>query len=222
VGAAAQAATVEAMAINDVLYAGGRRLDETARAQLRRYWAWYVALGVAVSALGVLAISSSTMATFVAVRLFGWALLAAGVLEVGHGLWEERWRGLSLFLVAGVFYVVVGTAVLVHPARSALALTLVVAVFLVVQGTLRVVISLAHRDHGWGFTLFHGVVSLALGVLVWRGWPVSGTWVLGLFIGIELLLTGISIAAYAFSAHREGAASEPEPAMRGGADPAGA
>lgn len=210
------------MAINDVLYAGGRRLDETARAELRRYWAWYVALGVAVSALGVLALSSSTMAAFIAVRLFGWALLAAGVLEVGHGLWEERWRGLSLFLVSGIFYVVVGTAVLVNPGRSAIALALVVAVFLVVQGALRVVISLAHRDSGWGFTLFHGVVSLALGVLVWRGWPVSGTWVLGVFIGIELLLTGIAITLHALSAHRERLPSEPEPAMPGGADTAGA
>jgi uncharacterized membrane protein HdeD (DUF308 family) len=209
------------MAINDVLYAGGRRLDEAARAELRRHWAWYVALGVAVSALGVLALSSSTMAAFIAVRLFGWALLAAGVLEVGHGLWEERWRGLSLFLVAGVFYVVVGTAVLVNPGRSAIALALVVAVFLVVQGALRVVISLAHRDSGWGFTLFHGVVSLALGVLVWRGWPVSGTWVLGVFIGIELLLTGTAIALHALSAHRERLPSEPEPAMPG-ADTAGA
>src|SRR5690606_30620627 len=135
-GAAARGPSVRDMAIGDVLYAGGRRLDEGAREQLRRHWAWYVALGVGLRALGVLAMSSSTMTAFIAVRLFGWALVLAGVLEVGHGLWEERWRGLSLVLVSGIFYVIVGTAVLVNPLRSAVALTLVVAVFLLVQGTL--------------------------------------------------------------------------------------
>ena len=210
------------MAVDDVLFAGGRRLDETARANIRRRWAWYVALGFALVALGVLAMSSSMLATFIAVRLFGWALLAAGVLEVGHALWEDRWRGASLAVIAGALYVVIGTAMIAFPERSAIALTLLVGVFLVVQGTLRVIVSLANRDPGWGWTLFHGLVSLALGAVVWTRWPISGQWVLGLFVGIEIALTGVTVAMLGIFAHREDKARapsdhEPERAPPGGA-----
>jgi len=29
-----------------------------------------------------------------------------------------------------------------------------------------------------------------LGVLIWRGWPDTGLWVVGTFVGIELVLCG--------------------------------
>jgi len=35
-------------------------------------------------------------------------------------------------------------------------------------------------------------VSLILGVGIWRQWPLSGLWVIGLFIGIEMLFSGLS------------------------------
>jgi uncharacterized membrane protein HdeD (DUF308 family) len=45
----------------------------------------------------------------------------------------------------------------------------------------------------WSWVLLDGVVSLLLGVLIWRRWPVSALWVIGLFVGIEMLLNGWSL-----------------------------
>ena len=45
----------------------------------------------------------------------------------------------------------------------------------------------------WGSVLFNGVISLLLGILIWRRWPVSGLWAIGLFVGIEMLLNGWSL-----------------------------
>jgi len=36
----------------------------------------------------------------------------------------------------------------------------------------------------------NGLITLVLGVLIWRQWPVSGLWVIGMFIGIDLLFAG--------------------------------
>jgi uncharacterized membrane protein HdeD (DUF308 family) len=35
-----------------------------------------------------------------------------------------------------------------------------------------------------------GIINLGLGIIVWGGWPATGLWVLGLFIGINLLFSG--------------------------------
>lgn len=207
------------MAIDDVFYLGARRKNDTTQAHVQKNWGWYLLLGALLAVVGALAISSSGLTTFLAVRILGWSLLVAGAIEMGGAFYHDRWRGFSLALVAGILYVVIGTAVVTNPARSAMALTLLVAVFLVVQGLLRIVLSLSHRDPGWAWTLFHGVVSLALGAVVWTGWPVSGSWVLGLFVGVEVLLTGISLAMLAITARRE--AGPPAERWPRGAEPAG-
>jgi uncharacterized membrane protein HdeD (DUF308 family) len=39
-----------------------------------------------------------------------------------------------------------------------------------------------------------------LGNLIWRQWPVSGLWVIGLFIGIELIFDGWALAMLGITA----------------------
>jgi uncharacterized membrane protein HdeD (DUF308 family) len=35
-----------------------------------------------------------------------------------------------------------------------------------------------------------GCISVLLGIALWQGWPASGLWVIGLFIGIDLVFNG--------------------------------
>jgi uncharacterized membrane protein HdeD (DUF308 family) len=48
------------------------------------------------------------------------------------------------------------------------------------------------RFHGWGWVLANGIVTLILGVLIWREWPESALWVIGMFVGIDMLFAGWS------------------------------
>ena len=95
--------------------------------------------------------------------------------------------------VTGVLYVVVGWMMVNNPQESALLLTLIIAMFLVFEGVFRIVAAIAVRYPHWGSVLFNGVISLLLGILIWRRWPVSGLWAIGLFVGIEMLLNGWSL-----------------------------
>jgi uncharacterized membrane protein HdeD (DUF308 family) len=76
--------------------------------------------------------------------------------------------------------------------EAALGLTLLVAAGLLVGGILRIVLSVVERFDGWGWVLLNGLVSILLGTAIWRQWPLSGLWVIGLFVGIEMLLGGLS------------------------------
>src|SRR5215470_17075640 len=80
-----------------------------------------------------------------------------------------------------------------NPQKSALLLTLLITMFLVFEKVFRIVAALAVRYPHWGAVLLNGVISLVLGILIWRRWPVSGLWVISLFVGIEMLLNGWSL-----------------------------
>ena len=40
-----------------------------------------------------------------------------------------------------------------------------------------------------------GVASAAFGFMIWRQWPVSGAWAIGILVGLRLVLAGWSLIA---------------------------
>jgi uncharacterized membrane protein HdeD (DUF308 family) len=54
----------------------------------------------------------------------------------------------------------------------------------------------------WGRMLLDGVVTLALGVMIWRQWPLSGLYVVGQFLGINLVISGASSISLGLRARR--------------------
>ena len=50
--------------------------------------------------------------------------------------------------------------------------------------------------------LLNGVITLLLGVLIWRQWPFSGLYVVGLFVGINLVISGASYLNLGLAARR--------------------
>jgi uncharacterized membrane protein HdeD (DUF308 family) len=161
--------------------------------ELRQSWGWYLIFGIVLIVLGTIALGSSLLMTIASVFFFGWILIVGGIMEVVHAFWHKRWAGFFLDLLTGILYVVAGWMIMSNPKESALLLTLVIAMFLVFEGVFRIVAALAVRYPHWGWLLFNGVISLLLGIMIWRQWPYSGLWVIGLFVGIEMLLNGWSL-----------------------------
>jgi uncharacterized membrane protein HdeD (DUF308 family) len=168
----------------------GAAYDE--RASLRRLWWLFLALGLVSVIVGLLAISSAFVATLASVVVFGVLLLVAGVTEVVHAVMVRTSRHFALHLLAAALYLLVGLFMLEDPVRAAAVLTLLLAASFLVGGLLRVIFSFAEKFPGWPWVLLNGVVDLILGVLIWRGWPESSLWVIGVFVGIDLLFHGWS------------------------------
>lgn len=162
---------------------------------LHNRWGWILAFGIIVLALGIAAIVRSSTATITIVRMFGWLLLIGGVVHLVHAFQTRNWGGFFHALLTGVLYLVTGFVLAANPLASALALTLVMALFLITIGIFRIVAALSSRFPSSSWVLLNGIVSVILGVLIWRQWPVSGLWVIGLFVGIEMIFSGWSLIA---------------------------
>jgi uncharacterized membrane protein HdeD (DUF308 family) len=85
---------------------------------------------------------------------------------------------------------VVGFLFLRRPVSTELVMTLLLAALLLVSGVFRIVAALSMRLPYWGWTLASGILNVLLGLLIWAEWPFSGLWVIGLFVGIELIFSG--------------------------------
>jgi uncharacterized membrane protein HdeD (DUF308 family) len=160
-------------------------------AALRHNWFWFVLLGFLLTVLGMAAISYSALTSVAAVLVFGYFLLIGGVFYIVGAFFTGAWGGFFLSLLAGVLYLATGFIVVEHPGEAALLYTLLLAVFFFVEGLFKIVAALAGRFRHRGWVLFNGVVTLALGVMIWRDWPLSGLWVIGLFVGINLIMSGV-------------------------------
>ena len=157
---------------------------------LRDQWWCFLAMGIALVVMGSLAITVPYIAGTAAVMVFGFLLLAAGITQVVSSFWSGKWSGMLLHLLVGVLYMVVGLMIVEDPAQNMLLLTKLIAIFLIVTGIFEIVAALVHRFHGWGWVLLNGCVTMLLGLLINKGWPQSAAWVIGLFVGIEMIFNG--------------------------------
>jgi len=159
---------------------------------LRGNWLWFVILGIALVVLGIIALGSIVIASLAAAVVIGALLLVAGAGEVVGAFWCRGWSGFFLELLSGVLSIVVGLLFLRAPLNALAALTLLVACFLMVGGVFKIVAAVSYRFAAWGWSLASGIIDVILGVMIWQEWPASALWVIGLFVGINLLFRGIN------------------------------
>jgi uncharacterized membrane protein HdeD (DUF308 family) len=158
---------------------------------LRARWGWIVALGVVFVIAGLVAIASVVTATVVSVFVVGIMMLIAGVAELIHAFQVRSWGKAILWILLGLLYIVAGFVTFENPILAAAVLTLVLGIALVISGVVRGVLAFNMRPEvGWGGVLVSALVTLLLGVIILAHWPFSALYVLGLFLGIDLLLAG--------------------------------
>jgi uncharacterized membrane protein HdeD (DUF308 family) len=160
---------------------------------LRSQWWCFLLLGITLVVIGSLCIVDplvSSVASMGAVMFLGFLLLAAGITQIVSSIWAGRWSGMLMHVLVGVLYSVVGYMIIDAPGTSLVVLTKLVAIFLIVSGVFRIVASLMTRFHDWGWVLLNGCVTLLLGLIINRQLPEAALWVIGLFLGIELVFNG--------------------------------
>lgn len=158
--------------------------------ELKKRSGWFIGLGVALVILGTIALGSSVMFTLASMVFIGYLLVVGGILQTAHAFLAKRWGGFFLDLLTGVLNIVVGLLIAAHPAAVAAALTLLIAMFLILGGIFRIMLALAIRFQHVFWLVLHGIISVVLGVMILQEWPVSGLWVIGLFIGIDMVFNG--------------------------------
>jgi uncharacterized membrane protein HdeD (DUF308 family) len=157
---------------------------------------WYLELDLA---LGIAAVVRSVLATVATMLFFGWLLVLASGIEIAQAVLVGHWAGFFHHLLAAILFGVVGLILVTRPIISAEALTILMALFFLIGGLFQLIASIAVAQPGWGWQAADGIITFILGALVLAQWPVSGLWVIGLFVGIDLIFYGCAWIALALS-----------------------
>jgi uncharacterized membrane protein HdeD (DUF308 family) len=155
-------------------------------------WIWFVILGALLVVLGLVALSSVVIASLAVAVAIGILLLIAGIGETIGAFWCRGWSGFFMHMLSGVLSIVIGVLFFRNPATADLALTVLIASFLLVGGIFKIITALSYRFATWGWPLVSGIIDLVLGVMIWQEWPTSAFWVIGLFLGINLIFRGFN------------------------------
>ena len=165
--------------------------------EIRSSWGWFLALGIGLTFLGFVCIAGNIAATFAAVLVFGWALLFAGVLALIHAFQVRTWSGFFLYFFTALLRGVTGYLLIRYPTAGAFTLTLVLASFFLVTGIFRAVGSALLKFPRWGWAVFSGIISTALGLMLFMQMPAASVWFIGLAVGIDLVFEGGWLIAFA-------------------------
>jgi uncharacterized membrane protein HdeD (DUF308 family) len=143
--------------------------------------------------LGILAISLPALASIGVARVLSWLILIEGIVQLVYAFKSEGAGRKIWKLLVAVLYIAVGGYLLVHPLIGLAGLTLLLAMFFFVEGLTDIGTFIWTRKiHGSGWLLLHGLITLLLGVMIWKHWPVSSLWALGTLVGISMLMTGMT------------------------------
>src|SRR5262245_13301324 len=140
--------------------------------------------------------------TVLTVAFLGGILILAGAGLVVLSFLTARWSGFLLSLAAGILSIITGISLLQAPLAGAASLTLVISGFLMVTGLYRAIASIAMRFPNWGWALTSGIVAFVLGIALIAGWPVTGLWFPGFYIGIDLIVHGFSWIMFSSKIHQ--------------------
>jgi uncharacterized membrane protein HdeD (DUF308 family) len=162
-------------------------------------------VGIALIVAGVLSMAAP-LATGVSVMLvIGALMLVAGVstalLAFGIGAFG---RGLWLLLLA-VLMVVAGWLIVSRPLEALASVTLLLAFYFFLSGFMEIVAALgAAGVPGRGWMLVSGIVTVLLGVSLWRHFPASAAVAVGVLFGLRLLFHGMWVFSVGLAAGRAG------------------
>ncbi len=153
-------------------------------------------LGIASMILGFLAMLTPAWVGFSLLWTLGLLVVGAGLVRMFWAFQTESLgKGVLVFAIGGLT-LLCGVALLANPLLASGALTIVLAIYFVADGVAEMGTALGRpTGSGRGWLLFGGAVSILLGVMIWRQFPLSGMWAIGVLLGIKLMLGGMIMVA---------------------------
>ncbi len=155
-------------------------------------------LGVGLILLGILSLVLPNASGMTVGVLVGILLLLSGILRTTFAWIATSWGSALLRFALGVLAIVAGGVMIFQPETGLDAITIVVMVFLIADGLTQILVSFQLPPGAGGiWVMVGGALSLLLGVLIWRQWPVSGEIAVGILLGVKLIMDGVAMIAVA-------------------------
>ncbi len=169
---------------------------------LQEKWGWLLALGIVFIVLGTVGLGLSVAMTVVTILFFGVLLLIGGVVQVFEAFKHTGWKSILGHVLIAAIYLLAGMMLITEPVVGSMALTALLAAAFIITGLFRIFMGFQLKGYGlgWGWLVFAGIVSLALGAMIFFQWPESALWFIGLMIAIEMIFHGWAYVMLALAA----------------------
>lgn len=176
------------------------------RSKLHQSWGWLLALGIVLILFGFLILTTPMGVVTASLTTEIWiaaAMVAAGILQLMHGIKTGDWSHSSWQILGGAIFILGGVLIFIYPTLGLLSITMLVAVTLVAQGITSLMVGGGVGDVGsrrW--LILSAVISIVAGLLILFDLPSSAGWTLGTIVGAALLLQGVSLTLLALEVRR--------------------
>jgi len=172
------------------------------RASISAHWKLFLIQGVLLVALGLLAVALPNTSTLGIDVVVGCLLVAGGIVRFATIARKRHVPGFWWSFLSSSIAVAFGAILIARPVRGVITLTIVITVFFAFEGLAAIFVALEFRRYlrNWGWTLLSGAINLALAYLIWNGWPNTATWVIGLYLGINMIFLGMTLIMTASAA----------------------
>lgn len=137
--------------------------------------------------LGTISLGAVVIASLATAVAIGCLMLFGGAAETVGAFFTHRWSGFFFHVLSGILSLVVGFLFLRAPVDALLVLTMLLACLLMVSGIFKIVAASSYRFSAWGWPLVGGIIDLILGIMICVQWPTSAFWMIGMFLGINLM-----------------------------------
>src|SRR5690348_11958552 len=186
------------------LDAAAEVLRDAMRETVRRHSLWYLVQAALMILGGILALVYPVISSVAVIRVLGWILIINGIVQGFSLIGARQVPHFWLQLISLVLSMLVGVLILRNTGDSLLALTLLLIVFFMVEGISKVIFSLTIRPFpNWGWVLASGLVAIGLAFILWGSLPVTALWLLGVFIGIQLICEGAALGYLAWQVRHD-------------------
>jgi uncharacterized membrane protein HdeD (DUF308 family) len=175
------------------------------RQTLHDNWGVFLVQGILLVIGGAAAILLPQVATVAFSIFLGWLLLIVGAVHFVSLLTSRQMPGFWGSLLLSALMVILGGLLIFRPLQGVISLTIALVAYFIIHGfaTLYLAFSLRMDTSRWVWLLLGVVLDFLLAGLVIAGWPNTAGWILGLYVGINMLFAGFALIFAALGARPE-------------------
>jgi uncharacterized membrane protein HdeD (DUF308 family) len=176
--------------------------ENALRSSLREHWRLFTVQGVLLVILGMIAVALPQLAAIATSAFIGWLLFFSGIFRAVSLIQSTRAPGYWSSLLLAVLTAILGFILAWYPLEGAVTLTMLLTAYFIVHGIVTWIFAFSIKGETgrWVLLLLSGLIDFLLAGLVIAKWPSTALWVLGLFVGVNMLLTGFALIFAALGA----------------------
>lgn len=154
-----------------------------------------ITIGLLIAALGFIAVIYPQGFGKISVMAIGLIVLLGGIFRIVFAAATFSMGSLIMRYLYGILMSIAGIWIMMNPEMGLEALTFVMAIYFIIDGVTAAIYSFSLMPIGGGlYLLLSGILSIAIGVLIFSNWTEASNYILGLYVGVKLIVDGLMLA----------------------------